>query len=345
MTPDAAAGAARPQRPLVLDADGGTALPLDAEPLGERRPPRIPLRLLVAALVGVILLTGSAFGTRAAADVDPSAFAIFDEPASADDEQAREDLVGIGAPMIGEPRVLSSTGSVTVVAVRAPEGTGARLAANGGYPPSGGPVIPDPLQRGDDVTAGDVPESAEVCLWVLSLQAGPNGRCASEEAFVERGLAVSAITETLESIALWTPQGAAVVEALPHGPITLDEVRALGIPAIEMLESLPPDESAVITRSSEGRDSFGEQILALREIERSEGWRMSAGIFRPEPEGGLAACVRLAPEERYGEYVFSCTSIAEFVDLGAGGGIGVFGENVTWVWAPDGTASISLDGS
>lgn len=355
MTQDAAADAARPRRPLVLDADGSTALALGAEaraadrrgadPLGERRPPRIPFRLLVAALAGVLLLTGSAFGTRAAADVDPTAFAIFDRPASAEDEQALEDLVGIGAPFIGEARVLSATASVTVVAARAPQGTGARVIANGGYPPSGGPVLPDPVRRGDTLEAVVVPESAEICLWMLSQQAGPTGRCASERAFAERGLAASAVTETLEVAAFWAPGGSADVEGLPLGPVSLDEVRALEIPALEILETLPIDDQAVIIRNPQSPDQFGEEVLALRELARSDGWRMSAGIFRPEPEGGLAACVRLAPEERYGEFAFSCTSVARFVDSGAGGGVFAFGANVTWTWEPDGTATISLDGS
>lgn len=334
----------------MLDADGGTALalgagPHGADPLGERRPPRIPFRLLVASLVAVLLLTGSAFGTRAAADVDPTAFAIFDRPASAEDEQAQADLVGIGAPVLGEARVLAREGRTVVVVTRAPEGTAARVAANGGYPPSGGPALPDPVRRGDAIEAAVMPESAEVCLWVLNQQAGPAGRCASEGAFAERGLAASAIMQTLEVTAFWAPGGSAVVEGLPFGPVSLDEVRALDIPAMAILETLPLDENAIVVRNQQVPDQFGEEVLALRELAGSEGWRMAAGIFRPEPEGGLAVCVRLAPEDRYGEYSSSCTSIALFADFGTGGGMGVFGENVTWTWATDGTATISLEDS
>lgn len=343
MTQDAAAGPARPSRPLVLSADGGTAPLIDAEPLDERRPPRIPRRLLAAALVALLLLTGSAVGTRAVADVDPTAFAVFEGRPSVADLQAAADLAGIGAPVIGEARVLATAGSVTVVAVRAPGGTGARLRESGGFPSSGGPIVADPLRSGDTAETVVVPDSAEVCLWILSQRAGPSGRCASPQVFTAQGLAGSITAETLETVAFWAPNGSADVATIPFGPTSLDDVRALGIPALEILETLPLDVDDVAERNPQAGDPFGESVIALRALAGFDGWRMSAGVFRPEPDGGLAVCVRLAPEERYGEFASSCTAVARFAEFGAGGGMGIQGENIEWQWGTDGSARLTAE--
>jgi hypothetical protein len=349
MTPDAAAGAARPQRPLVLDADGGTALPLDAEPLRERRPPRIPLRLLVAALVGVLLLTGSAFGTRAAADVDPSAFAIFEEPASADDEQAMEDLVGIGAPMIGEPRVLLQEGSTTVVAVRAPSGTAARLRASGGFPIGGEPTAPEP-QRDGDAADTVVPRSAEVCVWMFQRFGPVNGRCASMDEFALAGIASSVQSETLESVVLWAADGSTTVQLVPLGPTTLAEVQALGIPAIDQLDSLPvisASGSPTIDRARELIEDFGfgEPVIEPRAVAMTDEWSMIGGLFSPEPGGGLAVCVIVTPVAggAIDDSVATggCSSIPRFQQQGSVGSLGGLEGSVTWEWLPDGSTAFS----
>ncbi|WP_168915976.1 hypothetical protein [Microcella flavibacter] len=346
MTQDAAAGPGRPTRPLVLDADGGTALAPGADPFGERRPPRIPLRLLVAALVAVLLLTGSAFGTRAAADVDPTAFAIFDRPATEEDEQALVDLAGVGAPVIGEARVLSESDGATVIVVRAPEGTGARLRDSGGYPLSGGPVVPDPVRRGDSVETVVVPDTAEACLWVVSLRFGGLGRCKSPERFAREGLAAAIASNTLQFAASWSADGAIAVQSLPIGPTTRDELRALAIPAIEQLESLPLTDSETRggATADEGRFSFGDPLIELRQVAVSDEWRMAAGVFQPEPTGGLAACVVVEPiDSTRAEAGAGCGSIERFTETGLQGGLGLDGRTVTWEWLPDGSATFGVE--
>jgi len=347
MTEDAAAGAARPSRPVVLgaSADGGTASAARADFPEPRPRRRIPRRTLVAALAALLLLLGPAVGTNAILNAPPAAFAVFDSPASAADTLAQATLESLGAAMVGEARVLApEVNGFTLVGVRAPEGTGQAVRTSGGFPTRAAP-IPSTPERGSE-TPAPAPEPAvtEVCLWLVQSEGRVRGQCATDERFVRQGVAVSVPDQTVETIAHWAPDGSTSLEHVPYGPTTLEALRALEIPAIQNIDRPADDRDSTVDGAAANFLFGGEEVLPPRQIAVEDRWQMVAGIYRPASIGGLLACVTVLRVDDPGqESGGGCTDISTFASWGTTGMLGFNSTNVTWSWTPAGETTLTVE--
>ena len=330
--------AARPKRPLLADGHESDAGVTDASRgVDVHRSLPVPPRFVAWSVVAVLALIGSAVGTRTALDVEPTALEIFRTDARAIDDQAREELLRMGVPMLGEPRVIDVEGFTAIVAVRAPKGTGESVRANFGTAPANG-LVPLPPVGPDGVREPVVvPEDAEVCLWLINPENMPRGRCSDVATFTASGLAAAMDTETLETVTVWSPSGSLQVQTIPRGPATLEELRALEIPAVQGLEAEPrnveEDNDVAGLLDGLGR---GEVVIRPRMLGMTDRYLLAAGIVRPTSDGGLQACVgvmsrdidRIATLHCLAIPVFQATGNSVEVDLGA--------KSLTWEWTPAG---------
>lgn len=335
--------AARPKRPILTDghdiAAGVSDQSVDVD-VTRQRP--VPLRFIALSVAAVLVLIGSAVGTRAALEVEPTALEIFRTEAREIDDQAREALLGMGVAILGEPRVLDFDGGTAFIAVRAPAGTGEKVRANFGSAPADG-LVPLPPVGPDGVREpAAVPQDAEVCLWLINGENMPRGRCSDVATFTASGLAAAMETETLETVAVWSPSGSLEVQTIPRGPTTLEELRGLEIPALQALE----DEPRNVVEDNDVAGLFdvlgrGEVVVRPRMLGMTDRYWLAAGIVRPTADGGLQACVGVMSRDIDRVATLSCLAIPVFEALGHSGEVDLGAQSLTWEWTPAGEVFIN----
>lgn len=332
---------ARPERPTLIDDRDDATLSSGVAHFDDHKPPRLSPRLVAASVTAALVLSGSAAGVAAVLDANPSAFSVFEAPPRAVDEDAGGVLAASGAAVMGVPRVLEG-GSVTIAAAFAPEGTARQLTEAFGYPTSFGNRPPDPDDLGGGAGRLVVPDAVEICLWSIPSEGTPRGRCSDVDRFLDVGLAVAYDAQTLDTIALWKPNGAVELQQIPYGPTSIEELRVLGGPMLARFEREAGDglaeRDAVTVRWP--FTGIGETVAAPRVIAATEDLQMSAAVYQPTPGAGLVMCVAVANMQA--ALSGSCPAVIDVIQ----DGIIVeteFGEEILiWEWMPTGV--VVLDG-
>lgn len=333
MNRDAPADAVRPEQPRVLGADP------DAPP-DVRLSRSIPRRTLAIAAAAIVVIVASAIGVVHLVTAPPPALAVFQNAATPEDLAATRALDGERVPYLGEPRVLAVEGDLRIVGSRAPAGTDERLALAFGYPARLGSTVGD-----ED---GPVRSDSEICVWVIAADGAARGRCAPPTAFASAGVGIADVQVANETIAFWFPDGSAGVETYASGPTSLEQLRALDVPALDELE-----RSAETADARElGVDYFpkGTLVLPARQLATIGDWRLIASVIRPSPGSGLLVCVEASSDGTAEVVDEGCLDVATFVATGSRGSVLVArapdqpSTTIAWSWMPSGDITFEVGG-
>lgn len=251
-----------------------------------------------AAIAAVTLLaaTGILAGVHAVLTAPPAAYAIFAAEARADgadgtsadgasperdEESAARDLESAAVELAAGPRAL-------------------------GEPRSDPRLVVYRQQVSDSIT--------EPCMALLIDRGFLTGHtCTTEEAFRTEGLEQEWTDGGAFTVVyVWRPDGSSTLEVVQRGAVTLDEIRALDIPALERLESEPTPADHLIWNYSPGTIA-GPLLLA--EVEGTQ-W---VGLLTDDQDGfgrlGDAPQFCLWVGDRNGN-AGACTSVEDFAENG-----------------------------
>lgn len=181
-------------------------------------------RGIAIATGALVLLTGVLVLAHAALTAPPPALAVFESgPSSSERETGEEDPA--------ESILRSQLSQRGVVLVGNPHVFGAFS------------LEPRLVAYRQQVTSS----ITEICAAVVVEAAYPVGfTCTSEQRFRTEGLTGSYDDGSYGLDFFWRPDGTTSVELVARGAVTLEEVRALGIPAMAALEANPTPADALI---------------------------------------------------------------------------------------------------
>ncbi len=299
-------------------------------------------RTLVVTAVAVVVIAAAVIGIVRLTTAPPPALAVFETASTPEDLDAARALDEESAPYLGEPRVLATEGDLRIVGTRAPAGTDERLSLSFGYPGrlGTGAATTDP--------GGRVPADSEICAWVIAGDGTVRGRCAPPTVFASAGVAVADVEVAGETIAFWFPDGSAGVESYAFGPATLEQLRALDVPALDALErSAEPRDARALDRLGSSDQTV---VLPARQIASLGGWQLTASVVQPEPGSGLLVCVEVFAEETTDAVDGGCLDIPTFAATGSRGSVLVAREpdqpstTIAWSWTSAGDITFEVGG-
>lgn len=267
---------------------------------------RTERRDVAIGAIALLALTGILIAAHAALTAPPPAFAVFDG-----DQPPRRD----------------ATGQWDLV-----DATVLRQLEDRGIDVVSGPVVFGEPSRDPRLIVYRQWVSAsivEVCGGVVIDGAFLTGEtCMSERTFREEGLA-GAYDEGAFSVEFaWSPEGAPSIEVVQNGAVTLDEVRALGIPALAALEANPTPADELIWNYTP--DTIAGPLL-LAELDGVQYVGLLAADDDSIGRLGDAPtfCLWIADRESNGG---GCAPVESFVDEG----IEVSSGGVRARWLPSG---------
>ncbi|KRF31525.1 hypothetical protein [Yonghaparkia sp. Soil809] len=251
-----------------------------------------------AAIAAVALLaaTGILAGVHVALTSPPPAYAVFADGARADGADGTS--AGGASPERDEESAARDLESAAVELAAGPRALGE---------PRSDPRLVVYRQRvSDSIT--------EPCMALLIDRGFLTGHtCTTEEAFRTEGLEQEWTDGGAFTVVYaWRPDGSSTLEVEQRGAITLDEVRALDIPALEQLEAGPTPADQLIWNYSPGTIA-GPLLLA--EVEGTQ-W---VGLLTDDQDGfgrlGDAPQFCLWVGDRSGN-AGACTSVEDFAENG-----------------------------
>lgn len=271
-----ATAAGRPARPVLdgAELDDGGRGDADGQPGLLRRLSLLPrpststLRragLAALALSTLGALAAGALGiAHAVLSAPPAAFAVFEEPAG----NATDEVLTADERVLEQQ--LRERGTIVVEGPHLLDVDGRRLG-----------VYREWL---DD-------SRTEVCATVIVQGLWPvHTACTSEAGFRADGLDGVIDTGGYRLDFRWSPDGAASISITIEGVRTLDELRALEIPAIQLFESAPPIDPQLARDRMLPGDGV---VLGPIDLGEREGMRVSAFITSGDAFGSLPGDDRL----------------------------------------------------
>ena len=256
--------------------------------------------------IALVVLTGILLAAHAALTAPPPAFAIFDG-----EQPAQRDATGQWD--LADATVLTQL-----------EGRGIDVVS--------GPVVFGEPSRDPRLIVYRqwVSDSiVEVCGGVVIDGAFLTGEtCMSERTFREEGLAGVYDDGAFSVEFAWSPEGTPSLEVVQNGAVTLDEVRALGIPALAALEANPTPADELIWNYTP--DTIAGPLL-LAEVDGVQYVGLLAGDDDSIGRLGDAPtfCLWIADRESNGG---GCAPVESFADEG----IEISIDGVAARWLPSG---------
>jgi len=144
--------------------------------------------------------------------------------------------------------------------------------------------------------------------------------CTSEAAFRSEGLSDRFEQEGVRIDYGWAPDGTVTLETEMLGATTMEEVRALGLPAVEALEAVEPD--AAVAR--EVLPWYPEVLAGPLELGGADRWRFFGAIvanegapWEPTPRPQICLSARDDRTRAGGNgIVLNCVTVERFIDEG-----------------------------
>lgn len=266
--------------------------------------------LLAAAIVAAALFVS---GTVQQLSIPrpPPAYAVFDVDETVDDRIYVAALTNRGERLLRDPRVLEA---VQVPGVGSPY----RLVAS-----VIGPADSELAEQ-------------QVCLTVFLGPSPLSRTCGDYPDFLETGVVGGSEQFGLDLAYSWDAEGASRLDVLPTGPSSLEEVLAIGLPAIDDLQDAVPGIPETVAPSAR-RTATGAPVLGPSVIAEIPGWILLGEVGTIGPEGSeLAVCVWATQRDFPSPVVDTrCVRASEFARDGVL--VDESGETpVTYGWSPEG---------